>query len=81
MARFARVGTIDLRVDDLRPGLSRQFTVTADVLQFGGRIGSVQMRLVNEEGILIATGAGAHRWLRPPPSCAPGLELATIRPT
>jgi uncharacterized protein (TIGR00369 family) len=60
MHRFGRVGTIDLRVDYLRQGLGKQFTVTAEVMRLGGRIGSTQMRLVNEEGTLIATGAAAY---------------------
>ena len=60
MARFTKVGTIDLRVDYLRQGLGKQFTVTAEVMRLGGRIGSTQMRLVNEEGTLIATGAAAY---------------------
>jgi uncharacterized protein (TIGR00369 family) len=60
MARFTKVGTIDLRVDYLRQGLGRQFTVTAEVMRLGGRIGSTQMRLVNEQGTLIATGAAAY---------------------
>jgi uncharacterized protein (TIGR00369 family) len=60
MSRFTKVGTIDLRVDYLRQGLGRQFTVTAEVMRLGGRIGSTQMRLVNEEGTLIATGAAAY---------------------
>ncbi len=58
--RFSRLGTIDLRVDYLRQGLGKQFTVTAEVMRLGGRIGSTQMRLVNEEGTLIATGAAAY---------------------
>ena len=60
MARFAKVGTIDLRVDYLRQGLGKRFTVTAEVMRLGGRIGSTQMRLVNEEGTLIAIGAAAY---------------------
>jgi uncharacterized protein (TIGR00369 family) len=60
LTRFAKVGTIDLRVDYLRQGLGKQFTVTAEVMRLGGRIGSTQMRLVNEEGTLIATGAAAY---------------------
>ena len=59
LSRLTRVGTIDLRVDYLRQGLGGRFTVTAEVLRLGGRIGSTQMRLVNEEGALIATGAAA----------------------
>lgn len=60
LARFARLGTIDLRVDYLRQGLGRQFMVTAEVLRLGGRIGNTQMQLSNEEGTLIATGAAAY---------------------
>ena len=60
MQRFSRMGTIDLRVDYLRPGLGRHFVATAEPTRLGGRIGSAQMRLVNDEGTLIATGAAAY---------------------
>jgi uncharacterized protein (TIGR00369 family) len=58
--RFAKMGTIDLRVDFLRPGLGRHFVASAEVTRLGGRVGSTQMRLVNDEGTLIATGAAAY---------------------
>jgi len=58
--RFARMGTIDLRVDFLRQGIGETFTATAEVTRLGGRIGSTQMRLTNEQGTLIATGAAAY---------------------
>lgn len=60
MHRFSRMGTIDLRIDFLRQGLGKHFTAHAQVLRLGGRIGSTQMRLVNDEGVLIATGAAAY---------------------
>ena len=60
MHRFARMATIDLRVDFLRPGLGQQFTASAEVTRLGGRVGSTQMRLANEEGTLIATAAAAY---------------------
>lgn len=60
MARFARMGTIDLRVDFLRPGLGTRFRATATVIRLGGRVGSTQMRLENDEGVLIATAAAAY---------------------
>jgi len=60
MQRFAKMGTIDLRVDYLRPGLGRHFVATAEPTRLGGRIGSTQMRLVNDEGTLIATAAAAY---------------------
>lgn len=60
MQRFAKFGTIDLRVDFLRPGLGRHFVATAEVTRLGGRVGSTQMRLLNDEGLLIATAAAAY---------------------
>lgn len=60
MHRFAKMGTIDLRVDYLRPGLGRHFVATAEVTRLGGRIGSTQMRLVNDAGTLLATAAAAY---------------------
>lgn len=58
--RFARLGTIDLRVDYLRQGLGRHFVVTTEVTRLGGRICSTLMRLANDQGMLLATGAAAY---------------------
>jgi uncharacterized protein (TIGR00369 family) len=58
--RFGRMGTIDLRVDYLRPGVGASFVASAEVTRLGGRIGSTQMRLANDEGTLIATAAAAY---------------------
>jgi len=60
MHRFSRLGTIDLRVDYLRPGIGRHFTASAEVLRLGGRVASVQMRLVNDEELLVAAGAASY---------------------
>ena len=60
MHRFLRIGTIDLRVDFLRPGLGRHFIASAEVTRLGGRVGSTQMRLHNDAGELIATAAAAY---------------------
>lgn len=60
MHRFARMGTIDLRVDFLRQGIGQHFIASAEVTRLGGRVGSTQMRLFNDAGLLIATGAAAY---------------------
>lgn len=60
MMRFIKLGTIDLRVDYLRPGLGRWFDASGEIMRLGGRVGSTQMRLHNDEGVLIATAAGAY---------------------
>jgi uncharacterized protein (TIGR00369 family) len=59
MHRFGRMGTIDLRVDFLRQGIGSHFIGHAEVTRLGGRIGSTQMRLVNDHGTLIATAAAS----------------------
>lgn len=58
--RFNRVGTIDLRVDYLRPGMGQQFVATGQVIRLGGRIASVRMTLENETGMVVATGSAAY---------------------
>lgn len=60
LQRFSRLGTIDLRVDFLRQGLGQHFIASAELTRLGGRVGSTQMRLVNDEGTLIATAAAAY---------------------
>jgi len=60
MSRFAKMGTIDMRVDFLRQGIGQHFIASAEVTRLGGRVASTQMRFVNDEGTLIATGAAAY---------------------
>ena len=60
LGRFERMGTIDLRIDFLRQGKGEHFRATANVLRLGGRVGSTHMQLVNDEGLLIATGSAAY---------------------
>lgn len=58
--RFSKLGTIDMRIDYLRPGLGTYFIATAEITRLGGRIGSTLMKLRNEKDELIATGAAAY---------------------
>ena len=60
MQRFAKMGTIDLRIDYLRPGLGQHFVASATVTHLGSRIGRAQMQLVADNGKLLATGNGAY---------------------
>jgi uncharacterized protein (TIGR00369 family) len=60
MLRFGKMGTVDLRIDYLRPGLGKHFNASATVIRLGGRIASTQMRLESDDGKLVATGAGAY---------------------
>ena len=58
--RFAKLGTIDLRIDYLRPGIGSHFELRANVLRLGSRVASTQMECLGADGELIATGAAAY---------------------
>ena len=60
MAQFPNIGTIDLRVDYLRPGRGKHFVATGRVVRLGGRVAVVHMDLVNDTGEQIATGSAAY---------------------
>ena len=57
---FPNMGTIDLRVDYLRPGRGKYFIATARIVRRGSRIAVVHMELHNDTGELIATGGAAY---------------------
>jgi len=58
--RFARIGTIDLRVDYLRPGIGAHFIATGYVLRTGSKVAVTRMELHNDAGELIAVGTAAY---------------------
>ena len=60
LQRFAKLGTIDLRVDYLRPGLGEGFELRAEVLRLGSRVASTRMEFLDAEGKLLSTGAAAY---------------------
>ena len=57
---FPSIGTIDLRVDYLRPGRGNFFIATGRVVRLGNRVAVAHMDLVNDTGELIATGGAAY---------------------
>ena len=57
---IARVGTIDLRVDYLRPGRGSQFHSTGTVMRTGRKVAVTRMELKNQENKLIAVGTGTY---------------------
>jgi uncharacterized protein (TIGR00369 family) len=54
------VGTIDMRVDYLRPGKGKEFIATAEVIRKGKKVAVCRMELHNEEGTHIAFGTGTY---------------------
>jgi uncharacterized protein (TIGR00369 family) len=60
LQRFARLGTIDLRIDYLRPGIGARFELRAQVLRLGSRVASTRMEFMGTDGTLLSTGSGAY---------------------
>ena len=58
--RFSKVGTIDLRVDYLRPGLGDFFIGTGSIIRAGNKVSVVRMELHNNEEQMIAVGTGTY---------------------
>lgn len=57
---FPDIGTIDLRIDYLRPGRGHHFLATGRVVRLGGRVAVAHMELVDDTGEQVATGSGAY---------------------
>jgi uncharacterized protein (TIGR00369 family) len=60
LERFGRGGTIDLRVDFLRPGVGKRFVATAYPLKTGNKVAVTRIELNNDQNDLIAVGTGSY---------------------
>lgn len=58
--RFGKLGTIDLRVDYLRPAIGEVFELRAEVMRLGSRVASTRMEFLGADGKLLSTGSGAY---------------------
>lgn len=59
-ARIARIGTIDLRVDYLRPGRGDFFRARSTIMRTGNKVAVTRMEIFNNKEILIAVGTGTY---------------------
>lgn len=53
-------GTIDMRVDYLRPGRGKHFIASSTILRAGSKLTVTRMELRNDKDELIAVGTGAY---------------------
>jgi uncharacterized protein (TIGR00369 family) len=60
LRRFGKLGTIDLRIDYLRPALGDRFTLHGEVLRLGSRVATTRMEFRAADGKLLATGSSAY---------------------
>ena len=58
--RMARIGTIDLRVDYLRPGRGKTFRAVSAIMRTGKKVAVTRMELHNDEKVLVAVGTGTY---------------------
>ncbi len=57
---LARVGTIDLRVDYLRPGRGKRFKASGRIMRAGRKVAVVRMEMHADEALLVAVGTGTY---------------------
>ncbi|HSH02675.1 MAG TPA: thioesterase family protein [Anaerolineae bacterium] len=58
--RLQRTGTVDMRIDYLRPGRGNEFTATARVVRHGRQVAVTRMEMHNESGEEIALGTATY---------------------
>lgn len=58
--RLSKIGTIDLRIDYLRPGRGKHFIAKGYILRMGTKVAVARMELHNEENLAIAVGTGTY---------------------
>lgn len=60
LLRFGKLGTIDLRIDYLRPAIGEHFELRAEVMRLGSRVASTRMEFFAADGKLLCCGSGAY---------------------
>lgn len=58
--KFIKLGTIDLRIDYLRPGYGAYFTATGYNLRTGNKVAVTRIEVNDDKGELIAVGTGSY---------------------
>ena len=59
-AKLAKLGTIDMRIDYLRPGRGLSFNASAVLLRSGNKVAVVRSELHADDGTLIAVGTSTY---------------------
>jgi uncharacterized protein (TIGR00369 family) len=60
LQRFNKLGTIDLRVDYLRPSKGDRFVLRAETLRLGSRVATTRMSFHGDDDRLLAVATGAY---------------------
>jgi uncharacterized protein (TIGR00369 family) len=60
LKRLTGMGTIDMRIDFIRPGRGKYFLATGSILRLGKKVAVVRTEMSSDEGMLIAAGTGTY---------------------
>ncbi|CDL85710.1 thioesterase family protein [Xenorhabdus szentirmaii] len=58
--RLSTLGTIDLRIDYLRPGRGEVFTASCNIIRNGNKVSVARIELHNENQVHIASATGTY---------------------
>lgn len=58
--RLSKMGTIDMRVDYLRPGRGDRFIASSSLLRSGNKVAVARVELHNQDGLHIATAIATY---------------------
>jgi uncharacterized protein (TIGR00369 family) len=58
--RLTNMGTIDMRIDYIRPGKGSHFLATGHILRLGNKVAVTRTEFINDEGVLIAVGTSTY---------------------
>lgn len=58
--RLTSMGTIDMRIDYIRPGRGSHFLASGHILRLGHKVAVVRTEFINDEGVLIAVGTSTY---------------------
>lgn len=58
--RLSKMGTVDLRVDYLRPGRGEYFIASASLIRAGNKVSVARVDLHNDTGVHIATTTATY---------------------
>ena len=62
LKKIARLATLDIRIDYLKPGRGKHFITHAEVLRMGSKSCVTRMSLVNDENVQIAVGIASYSY-------------------
>ena len=58
--RIAKLGTIDMRVDFLKPGWGETFIASSEIVRLGNRVAVTRMEVHNQDDVLIAMATASY---------------------